>query len=108
MNSQDRVEGRVLEPAYEQFAERRISRAAGYESADVGGPVRNPGNREVQSCRDLAAEAKPIGVDVARPCGHSIALRAGKRRPREDVNALLVRRAALSLIHGPGILQRIG
>ena len=107
MNAQDGIERAVLEPAHEQFAERGIGGTAENKSADVGRPVRNAGEREVQARRNLAPEAEPIGIDVARPRGDRVALRSGKRRARQNEHALLIRRAALSFIHGLRIEQRI-
>ena len=78
VHTQDRVERAVLKPADEQLAIGGIVGIAGDEAADIGGPVRNAGEGKVQTGGNLAAEAEPVGIDVARPCGDSIALDPAK------------------------------
>src|SRR6202041_1833862 len=59
VHPQDRVERAVLKPAYEQFAILRIVGIAGNKAANVGGPVRNSGESEIQTGGNLATIAEP-------------------------------------------------
>src|SRR6478752_3411617 len=105
MNPQDRIECCVLKPADKQFPECGIGWAAEDESANVGSPVGNSGQREVQAGGYLSAIAEPVGIDVAGPRGHAVPLRARECRSRKNEYALLVRGAALSLVDGLRVEQ---
>ena len=98
MHAKNRIERSELKPADEQFAIFRVVRIAGDKSADVRRPIRQPGNRIVQSRRNLLLEEYPVGVYVSGPSRSGIALRPGKRGARKDKHALLIRFAALPLI----------
>jgi hypothetical protein len=65
VDAENRAEGSVLKPADEQLAVGRVVRMAENEATNVRRPVGNPGKREVQPSGNLAAQALPIGVDVA-------------------------------------------
>jgi hypothetical protein len=65
VHPQNGIKGAVLEPADEQFAIRGILGISGNKAANVGGPVGNSGESEIQAGGNLAPEAEEIGVDVA-------------------------------------------
>ena len=79
MNAEDGTKRTELEPANEELAIGGIVGIAADEAADVGGPVGNSGEREIQACGNLALEGNPIGIDVARPGSYCIALASGER-----------------------------
>ena len=67
MYPQNRTEGAVLEPADEEFAVGRVVGICRDEPANVSGPVGNAGKREIQTSRNLAAEAEEgIGAFVEK------------------------------------------
>src|ERR1700678_1909691 len=96
VNPQDRIEGAVLKPANEKFAERRVSRTAKNKSTNIGGPVRSARKRIIQSSRNLPAETEPVRVNIARPRRDSVSLRTGKCRTRQNEHPFLVGRTPLS------------
>ena len=97
VDAEDRAERAVLEPAHEELAIGGIIRIADDEAADVGRPVRETGEFEIEAGGNLAAEAQPVRFDVAGPRGYGIALRAGKSGAREDEDALLIGGGELAL-----------
>src|ERR1700735_3735531 len=99
VNSQDRAESGELKPAHEQFAVGRIIWIAGNKAPDIGRPVRKSRERKVQTGRNLAAESKEIGINIARPRRDRISLSAGERRSRQDINALLIAGTSLPFIN---------
>jgi hypothetical protein len=90
--AEERVERPVLEPAREDFLILGIAGVAVRETipADIRRPVRNAGNGEIQSRRNLMFQRPEIAVHVARPRGRGIALLAKKGRAGQDKVPLLL------------------
>src|SRR5258708_23222377 len=101
MHTQDGIKGSELKPANKQFSIGRIVGVARHESTNVRGPVGNAGKNEVQTGRNLAAIAEPIGIDVTRPDRDGVSLRAGKGASPQAAYPLLVRRPALAVVPPP-------
>src|SRR6185436_7170825 len=96
-----------LEPAHEELAELGVAEiAAGDESPDICGPVRQTGYREVETSGNLALETRPVGEHVAGPSSDGIALCSRERRSRKDKDPLPVAGAALAFVHGLSGHQR--
>src|SRR5437879_12215497 len=102
MHAQDGVKGSELKPANKQFSIGWIVGVANDESTNVRGPVGNTGKSEVQTGRNLAAIAEPVGIDVTRPGRDGVSLRACKGGSRQDKYALLVGSAALAVVNRNG------
>src|SRR6202034_3859867 len=78
VHAQDGIKCAVLKPANKQFAESRIGGIAENESTNVGCPIGNSRECEIQTGGNLSPKTKPIRIDVARPGRNSISLRSGE------------------------------
>ena len=113
-----RGERAELQPADVKLLVERVPRGktvvpalvvrAAEEAADVVVPVRHAAEREVQSGRDLIAQALPRRTDVARPHVSAVALRAHIARTRQDEHALVGGCRALVVIHALHAVEREG
>ena len=104
MHTEHGAEGAELEPAREELLILGIGRiaiarrAVAEEAAGIGVPVRNAGQREVQSSGNLIAKNLPGRLNIARPGDRAVALLARIGRTGEDDDALLVRGGTLPLV----------
>src|ERR1019366_4208124 len=72
MSAEDGTEGAVLKPARVELLESGIGERVVVGrpvSANVGGPIWIPRQREIETGRDLVAQGPVGAVDVSRPDG---------------------------------------
>src|ERR1035437_9837336 len=99
VNTKYRTECPKLEPAEKEFAISRIVGIPTHKSTDIGRPVGEPREREIQPGRNLALECDPVGVNIPRPCSDCVALAAGECRSGKDEYTLLLRCDTLAFIN---------
>src|ERR1700686_383916 len=107
MQPENGAECAVFEPADEQLAIRGIVRIADDEAADIGGPIRDPGDFKIETGGNLARKAEPVRFHVTGPSGNGVALDARESGARKNEDALLVRSSSLPLVDTSGSHQRI-
>ena len=76
------------------------------EPADVRGEPGNPGDSHVDACRDLTAEVRPRGRDVARPCERAVPL-TPRPHAAHEVDHVGLPCRDLALVEGAGERLRI-
>ena len=98
MHAEHGRERAELEPAHKQFLVFRVLRIPAEEAADIGVPVRNAADGEVQARGNLLPEDVPGAVDIAGPRDGRVALLPGVCGTGEDDDPLPVRLGALALV----------
>src|ERR1022692_619718 len=109
VGAKDREERAVLEPARVKLLERGIGErvVVGRPVAtNVGGPIWSPGQGEIETGRDLVAQAPVGAVDVSRPDGGADALLAQVRRPRKQKDTLTRVLGFPMILHAKRMLER--
>src|SRR6185437_7635679 len=96
-----------LAPLFQVFRVRLLVARLQRVAADVGGPVRDARQREVDAGGDLVAQIAPARHHVAAPACGRIALLAGEHRTGEDEYALVGIAFAAALVYRAGGHQRI-
>src|ERR1039458_2516368 len=109
VGAEDGAEGAVLEPARVELLESGIGEriiVGRPVSANIGGPIWSPGQGEIETGRNLVAQAPVGAVDVSRPDGGTDALLAQKRRPRKQKDTLTRVLGFPMILHAKRMLER--
>lgn len=109
MDSQDRAERAPLKPAGEQFVviRRSVLITRMKETAGVGGPIRQAGQRKIQAAPELPSKGQPVAADVTGPSRRRITLLAKIRGARKNHHPLAQIRATLTFVGGLAREERI-
>ncbi len=107
MHAEHGNESAELEPTGEQFLVLLFRRAVAEKSADVGIPIRDSADAEIQPGGDLLREDIPVSLDITGPGDCGVPLLTGVSGTGQDAHPFFFGLCALALIYSGGVVSWI-